>query len=94
MTPREKAAVRRQRPRQRDRCIDVIPVSPLPPLCTTADKLHSIARLLRSLAGDCDHTADTLRWPPQANTADKLHSIGCLLRSLANDCDTTADTLQ
>lgn len=61
MDPRERAAIRRRRPLQRDRCISVIPVSPLPPPHTVADKLHCIAKLLRSLANDCDHTADTLR---------------------------------
>jgi hypothetical protein len=61
MTPREKAAIRRQRPARKDRCISIdIPQSTCPRSSLVA-KLYTLSRLLRAFAADLDHTADTLR---------------------------------
>ena len=64
MTSQEKAAIRRRRPPQKDRCVQVIPVNihyAMHGHATLDEKLHAIGRLLRSLANDCDNTADSIR---------------------------------
>lgn len=57
---RERAALKRRQPADKDRCIPVhFDVHP-EDLTSLPDKLHAMARLLRSLANNCDYAADSL----------------------------------
>jgi hypothetical protein len=61
MTTREQTAILRQPPRNKNPRVDVTPTGQDLISADPVRKLHAIARLLRSLATDCDYTADTLR---------------------------------